>query len=107
MIPAVRTRISDSLAETATAMVASCLPRMQEAQMGRKPRTVGNDDEPKRGKRLDPIIEGLFGRLPHTGENWPESERRTWLSLIEAAFKVIYEDKPPAAPKPPKPPGTP
>ena len=45
--------------------------------MGRKPRTLGNDDEPKRGRRLDPIIEGLFGRIPQTGENWPESERKT------------------------------
>lgn len=67
--------------------------------MARRPKANDNDDEPRGRKKLDPIIEGLFARLPPSGTEWPESERKTWLDLITAAFRVVYEL--------PSPPGTP
>ena len=69
--------------------------------MARKARTYGNADEP-RTKRIDPIVEGLFNRLPVTGSEWPLKERHEWLNMLEQAFRVIYEeaadDRPPATP---------
>lgn len=64
----------------------------------KRPRTQ-NNDEPKRGKKLDPIIEGLFARLPSSGSEWSEADRKVWLNLIEAAFKVVYEPETPPKPK--------
>lgn len=47
---------------------------------------------------MDPIIEGLFERLPDTGDTWPAQARKEWLTMIEQAFKVIYEDEKPDTP---------
>jgi hypothetical protein len=44
---------------------------------------------------LDPIIAGLLGRLPKSGDVWPDSERKLWLQLLEGSFKLIYKDKKP------------
>ena len=41
---------------------------------------------------VDPIIRGLLVRLPKSGEVWPESERKLWLSLLEGSFKLIYKN---------------
>ena len=69
--------------------------------MPRKARTYGNDDEPRKGKAKDPIIEGLFNRLPATGSEWSMAERKAWLTMIEQAFKVIYEEPEPESPTSP------
>lgn len=61
--------------------------------MARRARSSENNDEPK-SKKIDPIVEGLFARLPKSGTYWSEENRSTWLKLIEAAFKVIYKDEP-------------
>ena len=71
--------------------------------MAKKARTYGSDDEPRKVRTKDPIIEGLFNRLPATGAEWPMAERKAWLTMIEQAFKVIYEepesdDAPPGSP---------
>jgi hypothetical protein len=51
-----------------------------------------DEQEPKRGgKKIDPIIQGLFDRLPNSGSEWPEADRIQWLSMITQAFKVIYK----------------
>ena len=51
-----------------------------------------NNDEPRKGKKLDPIIEGLIARLPASGVEWPEQQRKEWLAMLEQAFKVVYEE---------------
>lgn len=79
--------------------------------MARRPKA--NDDKPPKGreKKLDPIIEGLFARLPSSGAEWGTSERREWLAMLEQAFKVVYEEPEPEGPitshPTPRPPGTP
>ena len=60
--------------------------------MAKRARTYGNDDEPRKAKKLDPIIEGLFNRLPSSGSEWPMAERTAWLTMITQAFKVIYKE---------------
>lgn len=42
---------------------------------------------------VDPIIEGLLKRLPKSGAEWPEADRKLWLQLLEGSFKLIYKDK--------------
>lgn len=42
---------------------------------------------------IDPIIRGLLARLPKSGAEWPEAERKLWLQLLEGSFKLIYKDK--------------
>lgn len=80
--------------------------------MARRPRP-SNDDKPAKSKKLDPIIEGLVNRLPAAGAVWPDADRQTWLNLIEAAFKVVYEEGKEKAPATisqhptPRPPGSP
>ena len=63
--------------------------------MAKRAKVYGNDDEPRRGKKMDPIIEGLFNRLPSTGSEWSIKDRKEWLTMIEQAFKVIYEEPEP------------
>lgn len=53
---------------------------------------------------VDPIIAGLLKRLPESGAEWPESERKLWLQLLEGSFKLIYRDKIAAMPSVPPPP---
>jgi hypothetical protein len=31
-------------------------------------------------------------RLPKSGEDWPETERKLWLQLLESSFKLIYKE---------------
>jgi len=40
---------------------------------------------------IDPIIQGLLARLPKAGDEWPETERKLWLQLLEGSFKLIYK----------------
>jgi hypothetical protein len=47
---------------------------------------AGGDDPPA----VDPIIAGLLKRLPKSGAEWPEGERKLWLQLLEGNFKLIY-----------------
>lgn len=48
---------------------------------------------------IDPVIEGLLKRLPKTGDVWPV-DRKLWLQLLEASFKLIYKDvSPPHHPR--------
>jgi hypothetical protein len=54
----------------------------------------GNEDPPA----IDPIIAGLLKRLPKSGAEWPEAERKLWLQLLEGSFKLIYKDKPEGPP---------
>jgi hypothetical protein len=42
---------------------------------------------------IDPIIQGLLARLPNSGAEWPEAERKLWLQLLEGSFKLIYKDR--------------
>jgi hypothetical protein len=60
--------------------------------MGRKPKEPSNTPE---DLELDPILEGLLLRLPRAGEYWPAQERQQWLTLLQGALAVIYNDKPP------------
>lgn len=41
---------------------------------------------------VDPIIVGLLARLPKTGSEWPQAERKIWLDLLEGSFRLIYSD---------------
>ena len=50
----------------------------------------GGRDEPP---DIDPIIRGLLARLPKSGADWPEKERKLWLQLLEGSFKLIYKDQ--------------
>jgi hypothetical protein len=45
---------------------------------------------------IDPIIGSLLGRLPRSGDVWPEVERKLWLQILEGSFKLIYKEKPTA-----------
>ena len=74
--------------------------------MAKRARPHGNDDEPRKGRTKDPIIEGLFNRLPATGAIWPMAERKAWLTMIEQAFKVIYEEPEPDTSPPGSPPSS-
>lgn len=49
----------------------------------------GGDDGPP---DVDPIIVGLLARLPKTGSEWPQAERKIWLDLLEGSFRLIYSD---------------
>ena len=46
----------------------------------------------KEPPEIDPIIQGLFDRLPKTGSEWPESERKLWLKVLESSFDLVYLD---------------
>ena len=78
--------------------------------MAKRSLPASSNDPAPRPKKLDPIIEGLFARLPPTGAEWPVVERKTWLGLMESAFNVIYEEEKDKSqivrPGQPKPPGT-
>ena len=39
------------------------------------------------------IYQGLLGRLPKSGDVWPEADRKLWLDLLAGSFKLIYKDK--------------
>ena len=41
---------------------------------------------------IDPIVMGLIRRLPKSGEVWPISDRKLWLGILEATFKLVYSD---------------
>ena len=41
---------------------------------------------------VDPIIKGLFDRLPPSGQKWPKTKRKLWLQIIENSFDLVYED---------------
>lgn len=56
----------------------------------------GSDDPPK----YDPIIQGLFNRLPTSGDVWPMSERKLWLQILENSFELVYKDKVERLPSP-------
>lgn len=40
----------------------------------------------------DPMILGLFGRLPNAGAKWSKAERQKWLTTAENIFGLIYDD---------------
>jgi hypothetical protein len=44
--------------------------------------------------KIDPIIQGLLGRLPPSGSQWRMADRKLWLELLEGSFELIYEDVP-------------
>jgi hypothetical protein len=44
---------------------------------------------------LDPIIEGLLGRLPAPGEVFVPADRALWLKIMADVFGLIYLDKEP------------
>jgi hypothetical protein len=48
------------------------------------------------GLRIDIIIQGLLGRLPKSGDVWPEADRKLWQDLLAGSFKLIYKDADPA-----------
>jgi hypothetical protein len=60
--------------------------------MAKMKRTVvhTDDDEPRGGRKMDPIIQGLFERLPRPGAVWKADERQAWLTMMQQAFNVIY-----------------
>jgi hypothetical protein len=35
---------------------------------------------------IDPIIQGPLGRLPKSGDVWPETERKLWLDLLAGSI---------------------
>ncbi len=39
---------------------------------------------------LDPILAGLFRRLPKVGEQWAYHKRAAWLRAMASAFELIY-----------------
>ena len=41
---------------------------------------------------IDPIIGGLIARLPASGAEWPMSERKLWLQILESSFELVYKD---------------
>ena len=41
---------------------------------------------------IDPIIKGLIDRLPGPGNEWPASERKLWLEILENSFKLVYKE---------------
>jgi len=34
-----------------------------------------------------------LGRLPKSGDVWPEADRKLWQDLLAGSFKLIYKDK--------------
>lgn len=40
----------------------------------------------------DPMILGLFARLPNAGAQWTNAERKKWLTTAENIFGLIYEE---------------
>lgn len=50
--------------------------------------------EPNNGLELDPLIDALLEHLPAPGDYYPTDKRKKWLTLIELAFDIIYEDQP-------------
>lgn len=39
----------------------------------------------------DPLIRGLFDRLPPLGCVWPENDRKRWLTTAAAIFDLLYQ----------------
>jgi hypothetical protein len=80
---------------TTRPVVASMSPEKDEGaeeqvpQEDRGGNSVTGWDEPP---RIDPINQGLLGRLPKSGEVWPENERQLWLDLLAGSFKLIYKE---------------
>jgi hypothetical protein len=42
------------------------------------------------GNGLDPLVAALIQKLPPNGEDWPATERVTWLRMIAMAFQMAY-----------------
>jgi len=40
---------------------------------------------------IDPILEGLFHRLPPVGQQWALHKRAAWLRAMASAFELIYQ----------------
>lgn len=45
--------------------------------------------------RLDPAIQAIVSKLPHSGEEWGPAERRRWLNALNAVFDIVYSSPDP------------
>ena len=66
--------------------------------MAKRPTANLDDNDGKKVRGIDPLIQSLLQHLPRSGEVWPPPQRKDWVTMLENAFKVIYKD----APDPPK-----
>lgn len=46
-----------------------------------------------------PLIQGLLITLPAVGSDWPQSQRKAWLTMANSIFGMIYKDSSPPAPE--------
>jgi hypothetical protein len=60
-------------------------------------RPDSNDGDRRDQTDIDPIVRGLFARLPKSGNVWPKPDRELWFNLLENSFKLIYKDAPPCS----------
>lgn len=37
---------------------------------------------------------GMINRLPTSGDEWPMSERKLWMQILESSFELVYTDVP-------------
>jgi hypothetical protein len=57
-----------------------------------KPAYGSGNGGPPPPPEIDPIIQGLINRLPHSGDKWPKAKRKLWLQILENSFDLVYED---------------
>jgi hypothetical protein len=42
----------------------------------------------------DPIIAGIFAKMPPVETRWVAADRLTWLQTMEMAFRLVYTRRP-------------
>jgi hypothetical protein len=68
--------------------------RLQEDRMPKAKSPSQAEFQEPNGLELDPLIDALLEHLPAPGDYYPPEKRKKWLTLIELAFDIVYEDQP-------------
>jgi hypothetical protein len=53
-------------------------------------RTDERQEEGQPGMQADPLLASLFQKLPPSGQGFPESQRKNFVTALEAIFTIVY-----------------
>jgi hypothetical protein len=66
----------------------------EETTVAKKLASLAEPQNNGNGLELDPLIDALLEHLPAPGDHWPPEDRKTWMQILELAFKLIYSEHP-------------
>ena len=64
--------------------------RSLEPGRDREPATAASQTLRKRTEGTDPLIQGLFSKLPEPSTEWPLPARQKWLQTAANIFDLMY-----------------